>query len=133
MPVHHDPFMPDAKRVALRLRLIQEECKEVTQEFERIQKHQKRGYKGATEVYGDLARLAKELADLRYVIEGAALEFGIPLERVYEEVHESNMSKLGDDGRPIRRADGKVLKGPNYREADVWAVFGFIEGEIEND
>jgi predicted HAD superfamily Cof-like phosphohydrolase len=47
---------------------------------------------------------------------------------VYAEVHRSNMSKLGPDGRPVRRHDGKVLKGPNYREADVLTAMGIIEG-----
>ena len=55
------------------------------------------------------------MADLLYVIYHAAITFGIPLDEVFKEVHKSNMSKLGDDGKPIFREDGKVMKGPNYK------------------
>lgn len=67
----------------------------------------------------DLPRLAKELADAAYVLYGTALTFGIDLDEAIECVHRSNMTKLGADGQPIYRHDGKVLKGPNYRPADV--------------
>src|SRR5437870_2018759 len=66
--------------------------------------------------------LLKELSDLRYVTEGCAVTLGLPHEDAYVEVHRSNMSKLGEDGKPIYRKDGKVLKGPNYREADMVAL-----------
>lgn len=68
-------------------------------------------------------RLTKELADLMYVTIGTAVTFGLPLKEVFEEVHKSNMSKLGDDGKPIYREDGKVLKGPNYKEPDLDQFF----------
>ena len=68
---------------------------------------------------GNLAHIAKELADLIYVTYGTALEYGIDLDACVHEVHRSNLSKLGPDGRPIRREDGKALKGPDYREADM--------------
>ncbi|MFI6428251.1 hypothetical protein [Promicromonospora sp. NPDC050880] len=58
--------------------------------------------------------VAKELADVLYVTYGAADTLGIDLPAVFVEVHRSNMSKIGDDGRVLRRADGKVLKGPGY-------------------
>lgn len=58
--------------------------------------------------------LLKELADLAYVTFGFAAEFGWDLDEALRRVHASNMSKLGDDGNPIYREDGKVLKGPNY-------------------
>lgn len=67
---------------------------------------------------GNLEDKAKELADLAYVVYGAALTFGIDLDEAIAEVHRSNMSKLVD-GRPVMRADGKVLKGPNYRPPDM--------------
>lgn len=134
LPVKDAPTIPDAKRVALRLRLIEEECAEVRAEFEIIMKKLRaESYHTAQDVYQDIARLAKELSDLRYVIEGAELEFGIPGDAVYAEVHRSNMSKLGPDGQPIRRHDGKVLKGPGYTEADILSVLGIItleEGDI---
>lgn len=63
--------------------------------------------------------LAKELADLLYVTYGTADIYGIDLDSVFEEVHRSNMSKLGEDGKPVYREDGKVLKGPNYHEPDL--------------
>lgn len=59
--------------------------------------------------------VAKELADLLYVVFGAAETFDIDLDVVFNRVHNSNMSKLGEDGKPIYREDGKVMKGPNYK------------------
>ena len=62
---------------------------------------------------------AKELADLVIVTYGAALTMGIDLDEAVRSVHTSNMSKLGDDGKPVMREDGKVLKGPNYVPPDM--------------
>jgi predicted HAD superfamily Cof-like phosphohydrolase len=76
-------------------------------------------------VYDDLA-LAKELADVLVVTYGTADVVEVPLEDIFDEVMRSNMSKLGDDGKPVLRSDGKFLKGPNYRPADV---HGAITGE----
>ncbi|MEU4386827.1 hypothetical protein [Promicromonospora sp. NPDC023805] len=59
--------------------------------------------------------VAKELADVLYVTYGAADALGIDLPAVFAEVHRSNMSKVDADGQVLRRADGKVLKGPDYR------------------
>lgn len=70
----------------------------------------------------DLPGMAKEAADLIYVIEGWALTYGVPLSEVFKEVQRSNMSKLGVDGKPIYRSDGKVLKGPNYSLSDTEMV-----------
>lgn len=66
--------------------------------------------------------LAKELADLLYVVYGTAEEFGIPLEAVFKEVHHSNMSKIWSDGTVHYREDGKVLKPPTYYQADVEGI-----------
>jgi predicted HAD superfamily Cof-like phosphohydrolase len=63
--------------------------------------------------------LLKELADLVYVCHQMAAAFGWDLQVAYNQVHASNMSKLGDDGQPIRREDGKILKGPNYFEPSL--------------
>ena len=71
----------------------------------------------------DKKKLTKELADLVYVTIGTAVTFGLPLEEVFAEVHRSNMSKLGDDGKPITRADGKILKSPNYKEPQLDHLF----------
>lgn len=62
----------------------------------------------------DHVEVADALADIVYVAYGTALTYGIDLDAVLQEVHRSNMSKLGPDGRPILREDGKVLKGPGY-------------------
>ena len=69
------------------------------------------------------ARIAKELADLQYVISGLAVVMDIPLQVAFTRVHKSNMSKLGEDGRPVLREDGKILKGPNYAPPDMESLF----------
>ena len=106
MPVSNTPKLLNQFRRALRRVLIEEESEEV---FEALD-----GY--------DIAHVAKELADLLYVTYGVAVEMGINLDEVFNEVHKSNMSKLGSDGKPIYREDGKVLKGPNYRQADIESI-----------
>ncbi len=68
---------------------------------------------------GDLVGIADALADIVYVAYGSAHVYGIDLDAVLDEVHASNMTKLGADGRPIHRADGKVIKGPAYRPPAV--------------
>jgi predicted HAD superfamily Cof-like phosphohydrolase len=132
IPIKDGPTIPYLDRVKLRRRLIEKEFEEVCKEFDRIEHRLERGlYTSVKPVLDDVARLAKELSDLRIVCEGAELEFGIPGDAVYAEVHRSNMSKLGKDGRPVRRHDGKVLKGPNYEEANVLLVLGVVEGTTE--
>ena len=61
----------------------------------------------------------KELADLVYVCYQYAENMGWSLDEALNRVHQSNMSKLGEDGKPIYREDGKVLKGPNYKPPDL--------------
>lgn len=70
----------------------------------------------------DLAETADALGDIDYVTQGANLVFGIPAERVMKEIHRANMSKLGADGKPIYREDGKITKGPSYAPPNVAAV-----------
>jgi len=69
----------------------------------------------------DIDKRAKELADILYTVFGTIITEGIQgdIERVFDAVHDSNMSKLGEDGNPVKRADGKILKGPNYKEPDL--------------
>ena len=67
----------------------------------------------------DLVGIADALTDLLYVVYGAGHAYGINLDKCFKEVHASNMSKLGPDGKPIYREDGKVLKGPDYREPNL--------------
>ncbi|MFI1562404.1 MazG nucleotide pyrophosphohydrolase domain-containing protein [Streptomyces sp. NPDC020490] len=73
-------------------------------------------------VTGPLDKLAHELADVVYVAYGTALVHGVDLDAVIAEIHRSNMTKLGPDGRVARRADGKVLKGEHYEAPDVAGV-----------
>jgi len=61
----------------------------------------------------------KELADLVYVCYQYAENVGWDLDEALNRVHQSNMSKLGEDGKPLRREDGKILKGPNYKEPNL--------------
>lgn len=72
----------------------------------------------------DLIEAADALGDLRYVVDGGNLIFGFPGEDVLGEIHGSNMSKLGADGKPITRPDGKTLKGPNYRPPNLAPILG---------
>jgi predicted HAD superfamily Cof-like phosphohydrolase len=73
---------------------------------------------------GDVVGIADALADIVYIACGTAHAYGIDLDAVVAEVHRSNMTKLGGDGRPVYREDGKVLKGPRYEPPRVAAVLG---------
>lgn len=68
--------------------------------------------------YGDRVQIAKELADLVYVVVGTAIAMGIPFNEVFTALQTSNMSKIGRDGKIHFREDGKVLKGEDYIEAE---------------
>ncbi|WP_339708803.1 nucleoside triphosphate pyrophosphohydrolase family protein [uncultured Kriegella sp.] len=72
----------------------------------------------------DLIEVADALGDMLYILCGTILEHGMQykIEEVFEEIQRSNMSKLGADGKPIYREDGKVLKGPNYFKPDIQGV-----------
>ena len=67
----------------------------------------------------DLLEVADALTDILYVTYGAGHAFGIDLDGCFEEVQNSNMSKLGEDAKPIRNEAGKVMKGPNYYKPDL--------------
>jgi len=71
---------------------------------------------------GDLVGIADALADIVYVVYGTALTYGIDLDAVLREVHRSNMSKLGRDGKPLIREDGKVVKSENYFPPDIASI-----------
>ena len=64
----------------------------------------------------DIVEIADALGDMLYILRGTILEHGLQhkIEEVFDEIQRSNMSKLGEDGKPIYREDGKVMKGPNY-------------------
>ena len=67
----------------------------------------------------DLLEVADALTDILYVTYGAGHAFGIDLDKCFEEVQNSNMSKLGEDGKPIYNESGKVMKGPKYFKPDL--------------
>ena len=67
----------------------------------------------------DLLEVADALTDILYVTYGAGIAFGIDLDKCFDEVQNSNMSKLGEDGKPIYNEAGKVMKGPNYFKPDL--------------
>lgn len=92
-------------RLRLRASLIEEEWEELVEEF-------------WVPYPLDITKIAKEAADLVYVIYGMALEFGIDLDAVIAEVHRSNLTKTSEN----KRADGKIQKGPDYEEADIASV-----------
>ncbi len=70
---------------------------------------------------GDLVEVADALGDILYILCGTIIEHGLQhkIEEVFDEIQRSNMSKLGADGEPIYREDGKVLKGPNYFKPNI--------------
>lgn len=72
----------------------------------------------------NIVEVADALGDLIYVVVGAALEYGIPLDEVVTEIHRSNLSKLDEEGKPIYRNDGKILKGSNYSPPDLKGILG---------
>lgn len=72
----------------------------------------------------DLVEIADALGDMLYILCGTILEHGLQhkIEAVFDEIQQSNMSKLGEDGKPIYREDGKVMKGPNYFKPNFEAI-----------
>ena len=89
---------PSEKITLLRYDLIREELEELKDAIEKK----------------DIKEVADALTDILYVTYGAGHAFGINLDKCFEEVQSSNMSKLGKDGKPIYNEKGKVMKGPNY-------------------
>ncbi len=113
----HEAFGVDAQRpmtpelLRLRRDLLAEEMRELFVEIDAAIASLESGQAVKRPVY---LNMLKEAADVQYVLSGMAVTFGWPLAAVFARVHASNMSKLGVDGKPLRREDGKVLKGPNY-------------------
>ena len=93
----------DAKTNKLRIDLIKEELGELTEAMNDK----------------NLLEVADALTDILYVTYGAGHAFGIDLDKCFDEVQNSNMSKLGEDGKPIYNESGKVMKGPNYFKPDL--------------
>jgi NTP pyrophosphatase (non-canonical NTP hydrolase) len=94
---------PNEKIVKLRYELIKEELEELNQAIKDK----------------DIKEVADALTDILYVTYGAGSAFGIDLDKCFDEVHQSNMSKLGSDGKPIYNEIGKVMKGPSYFKPDL--------------
>ena len=94
---------PEEKIQNLRVSLIDEELEELKQAIKDK----------------DLKEVADALTDILYVTYGAGHAFGINLDKCFNEVQQSNMSKLGNDGKPIYNEHGKVLKGPNYYKPNL--------------
>ena len=94
---------PNDKITSLRYDLIKEELNELKEAIENK----------------DIKEVADALTDILYVTYGAGHAFGLNLDRCFEEVQNSNMSKLGSDGKPIYNENGKVMKGPHYFKPDL--------------
>ena len=127
LPVQTDGASLERESLHMRMSLIAEEVAELVGAVygQAARNEVESGYRSAVAVDGggrDAVEAADALADLVYVIYGMALETGIDLAAVLAEVQRSNMSKLGADGKPIYREDGKVLKGPGYFAPDVAQV-----------
>lgn len=97
------PRLPTEPEATLMNNLIMEEVQELNEAMDA----------------GDLVEIADAIGDIIYVAAQQATILGIPIDAVLREIQRSNMSKLGADGKPIYRADGKVLKGPNFSEPDI--------------
>ena len=101
--VKNKPSFSTDKINKLRLDLIKEELSELTDAMKNK----------------DLLEVADALTDILYVTYGAGHAFGIDLDKCFDEVQNSNMSKLDEDGKPIYNENGKVMKGPNYFKPDL--------------
>ena len=101
--VKSKPEFPSDDTVKLRIELISEELQELVDACNA----------------NDIIEVADALTDILYVTYGAAHSFGVPIDECFKEVQRSNMSKLGEDGKPIYREDGKVMKGPSYFKPDL--------------
>ena len=101
--VKNKPELSSEKINKLRVSLIKEELGELIEAINN----------------SDLKEVADALTDILYVTYGAGHAFGINLDKCFDEVQESNMSKLGTDGKPIYNEAGKVMKGPNYFKPDL--------------
>lgn len=104
--VEYEPTWPDFNTRELRIDLIEEELDELKVAIENR----------------DMVEIADALTDILYVVYGAGHTFGIDLDDCFDEVHASNMSKLGAEGLPIYRDDGKVMKGPGFFAPDLESI-----------
>ena len=101
--VKDKPEFPNDKIVDLRIKLIEEELKELKDAIKNK----------------DIVEVADALTDILVVTYGGAAAWGLEIDKCFSEVHRSNMSKLSADGKPIHNEYGKVMKGPNYSPPDL--------------
>jgi predicted HAD superfamily Cof-like phosphohydrolase len=101
--VRTKPQFPDDKTMQLRFDLIKEELSELEEAMKTK----------------NLKEVADALTDILYVTYGAGYAYGIDLDQCFKEVQRANMSKLGEDGKPIYNDQGKVMKGPKYTKPDL--------------
>ena len=104
------PTLPNQTERDLRIKLLQEEFTEYLE----------------GERNNDMVEIADALGDMLYIIYGTCVSYGLPINEVFNEIHASNMSKLGEDGKPIYREDGKVLKGPNYFKPNIAKILNSV-------
>ncbi len=111
-PDASEPHIDDDKTNNLRISLLHEELCELEEAL----------------IARDPVAVLDALTDLQYVLDGAYLQFGFAdyKETALAEVHRSNMSKLDENGEPIYRADGKILKGPNYSPPNLMGAIAFV-------
>jgi predicted HAD superfamily Cof-like phosphohydrolase len=138
-PINTSPCVPEAKIVKLRLALILEEFTELAeacvgdtaggQNLLKPLAQAMDAVKALEEddLNVDVVEVADALTDINYVTYGAGHCFGVDLDACMQEVQRANMSKLGEDGKPIYNAQGKVMKGPNYTPPDIASVLGLKE------
>lgn len=108
----------DIAGIRLGSKLIEEETEEFREAVENLFENAECG-EGEDVLNDSREDIAKELADILYVCHWTAAKIGIDVNEAFRRVHASNMSKLGPDGKPVKRADGKVLKGPGYHAPDL--------------
>lgn len=116
VPLRQEPGIPPHDRAQLRLDLMTEELNELV----------------AAIAADDIVAAADALADLQVALDGTFLEFGLGAVKadLVAAVHRANMSKLGADGQPVLRGDGKILKGPGYVPPELGPIVAAARGEI---
>ena len=110
-PMSSKPRLPTKDEAALLVDLLEEELQELKDAI----------------AAGDLVEISDAITDIIYVAGQQGTTLGLPIDSLLQEVQRSNLSKLGIDGKPIYREDGKVLKGPNFSEPQIAKV---LMGEL---
>jgi predicted HAD superfamily Cof-like phosphohydrolase len=108
IPILNDPDFIPIERSIMRQRILEEEVRELQ----------------VAVLSEDMTEVADALVDAMYILIGTAHEYGLAniLEEYFDEVHKSNMTKLDENGKPIYRKDGKVIKGPNFIVPDLKSI-----------